>query len=69
MVAERAKHKGQSMQAYLLDLITSDVKFGNNPYTFDLTKQTRNPVNAETISAIIAEGRSEGSEIDRTLLA
>jgi hypothetical protein len=66
-IAELADRRGQSMQAYLLDMVTReaevrsrvDLFFSTADIRIDLEKSGFDPV------AIIREGRDGGFEIDR----
>ena len=67
-LAERAQQRGQSMQAYLLNLVTSDQAYAKNAGTFEATKATRSSVGADAVAEIVAQGREAGAEADRSLL-
>lgn len=67
LLAEQARSRGQSLQAYLLDVVTREARLGSKADMFfrtsdiriDLEKSGFDPV------AIIREGRDGGFEIDR----
>jgi plasmid stability protein len=65
LAAEAAEH-GQSMQAYLLDLVAREVRVVQNANAFDRLAPHRIRIPPELdVVAIIREGRDGGFEIDR----
>ena len=65
-LAAMAAARGQSMQAYLLNLVTEEVRLARNAQLFDELAAYRVviPSGLEP-DAIIWEGRDGGAEIDR----
>lgn len=67
LLAEQARSRGQSLQAYLLDVVTREARLGSKADMFfqtsdiriDLEKSGFDPV------AIIREGRDRGFALDR----
>jgi plasmid stability protein len=65
LAAEAAEH-GQSMQAYLLDLVAREVRAIQNAKAFDRLAPHRITIPPELdVVSIIREGRDGGFEIDR----
>jgi hypothetical protein len=65
-IARRAAEKGQSMQAYLLDLVSQDARRSWMAEMFDRAAPHRAKVPIdEEIVRIIREGRDEGEAVDR----
>lgn len=64
-LAERARDKGMSVQAYLLELIEREARVSRNAEMFDRTEHIRRPIPAEAINDVIREGREHGAEVDR----
>ena len=65
-IAERAKARGQSMQAYLLDMVQREARLARNAQMFDDLAPYRAKFPADfDVVAIIREGRDGGSDIDR----
>ena len=67
-LAQRARQRGQSMQAYLLELVTSDHAYARNIDTFKATQGTRTQVDSDVVMQIVAEGREAGAQVNRGLL-
>jgi hypothetical protein len=67
LLAEQAKSRGQSMQAYLLDLVTREAQLASKADMFFRTVDIRIDAAATGFDpvAIIREGRDGGFEIDR----
>ena len=65
-LARRAAEKGQSMQAYLLTLVSADARRSRMADMFDRTAGARVkvPISAEIVS-IVREGRDDGEAVDR----
>jgi antitoxin FitA len=65
-IAKMAAAKGQSMQAYLLELVSQQARFARNAEMFDRTAPYRAkiPIDDEIVR-IIREGRDAGAEVDR----
>ena len=64
-LAERAREKGMSVQAYLLELVEREARFSRNAEMFDRTEHIRRPVPVEALDDIVREGREHGTEVDR----
>lgn len=65
-LAELAAAKGQSMQAYLLDMVGREARMARNAEAFDrLAPYRAKGAVADEIVAIIREGRDGGAEVDR----
>lgn len=65
-LAKRAAEKGQSMQAYLLNLVSEDARRARMAEMFDRTAAYRAKVPiSEEIVKIIREGRDAGEAVDR----
>ena len=65
-IAKRAAEMGQSMQAYLLELVTDQARIVRNAEMFDRTAAHRaNVPVSEEIVRIIREGRDAGEAVDR----
>jgi plasmid stability protein len=66
VLAERAAERGQSVQAYLLEIVMREAKLLRNGRAFERTTARRVSIppdlDAETI---IREGRDAGFEVDR----
>lgn len=70
LLAKQAAAKGQSMQAFLLDMIYREAHIAINIEMFDRTRDIRFEVPPELDPvAIIREGRDGGFEVDRDQLA
>lgn len=66
MLARLAAEKGQSMQAYLLDMVDREVRQSRNADLFDDLAPHRIHIPPDfDVVAIIREGRDGGFEIDR----
>jgi plasmid stability protein len=66
VIAARAAQHGQSMQAYLLDLLRREARRVGNPEIFTRTAGYRLPIPDELDpDRIIREGRDDGFGIDR----
>jgi plasmid stability protein len=65
-IAERAAQRGQSMQAYLLDVIRREARLARNAQMFDRTSAHRVSIPDDlTPERIVREGRDGGFETDR----
>ena len=65
-IAKRAAEQGQSMQAYLLEMVTNEARIARNAEMFDRTAAHRAKVPiSEEIVRIIREGRDAGEAVDR----
>ena len=65
-IAKRAAEKGQSMQAYLLELLSDDARRISIAEMFDRTAAHRAKVPiSDEIVKIIREGRDAGETVDR----
>ncbi len=70
LLAKQAAAKGQSMQAFLLDMVHREAKIALNIEMFERTRDFRIDIPPELDPvAIIREGRDGGFEIDRDQLA
>lgn len=67
LLAAQAASRGQSMQAYLLDVISREARLGNKVDIFRDTAHLRIDLKAYGLDpvAIIREGRDHGFAIDR----
>lgn len=66
LLAKQAAAKGQSMQAFLLDMVHREAQLAINVEMFERTRDIRFPIPPELDPvAIIREGRDGGFEIDR----
>lgn len=66
LLAQQAAARGQSMQAYLLDVVTREARLGTKVDMFWRTEQYRVAIPDEFDPVkIIREGRDGGFEIDR----
>jgi hypothetical protein len=66
VIAERASKLGQSMQAFLLNLIEREARLARNAEMFERTAAHRVVIPEElSPERIIREGREGGFEIDR----
>ncbi len=66
VIAKRAADKGQSMQAFLLDMVHREAQVAINIEMFERTRDIRIDIPPELDPvAIIREGRDGGFEIDR----
>ena len=65
-LVERASQLGQSMQAYLLDLVQREARLARNADMFDRTASSRTIISdAYSPERIVREGRDAGFDIDR----
>jgi plasmid stability protein len=65
-LAKRAAEKGQSMQAYLLTLVSEEARRARNAEAFDRLARHRVAIPPELdVVGIIREGRDHGFEVDR----
>ena len=65
-LAERASQLGQSLQAFLLDLVKREARLTRNSRMFDRTAAQRVAIPDElSPERIIREGREAGFDIDR----
>ena len=65
-LATLAAARGQSMQAYLLNLVTDEVRLARNAQMFDDLAPYRVVIpRGFDANAIIREGRDGGAEVDR----
>jgi plasmid stability protein len=65
-IAERAAQRGQSMQAYLLDVIRREARLANNAHMFERTAGHRVVIPDDLgPERIVREGRDRGFETDR----
>lgn len=65
-LAEAAAARGQSMQAYLLEMVTDQARIIRNADMFDRTAAHRAKVPiSEEIVRIIRQGRDAGEAVDR----
>jgi hypothetical protein len=66
LLAKQARNRGQSMQAYLLDVVTREARLGAKADLFWGTAHLRVPIPADLDPvAIIREGRERGFDLDR----
>jgi len=67
LLAEQARTRGQSMQAYLLALVTREARLGAKADMFFQTSDIRIDLERSGFDpvAIIREGRDGGFEVDR----
>lgn len=66
IIAERAAQRGQSMQAYLLDMIRREGRLARNAQVFERTAAHRVAIPDDlSPEHIIREGRDSGFDIDR----
>ena len=68
-LAERAKDQGKSVQAYLLELVEREARFGQNAAMFDRTAPARKPIPPGWIEGTVQEGRDRGLDLDRGEIA
>lgn len=64
-IAERAAAKGQSIQAYLLEMVEREARFAGNAATFDITSGRRTSITVNDAVNVVREGREGGAEVDR----
>jgi len=65
-LASLAASRGQSMQAYLLNLVTDEVRMVRNAQIFDDLAPYRVVIPSDVdVNDIVREGRDGGAEIDR----
>lgn len=65
-LVERASQLGQSMQAFLLDLVQLEARLVRNPQMFERTAGHRTVIPDElSPEQIIREGRDAGFDVDR----
>jgi len=65
-LAEAAAERGQSMQVYLLNLVSADARRRRNAEVFDRLARHRVAIPPELdVVGIIREGRDLGFEVDR----
>jgi plasmid stability protein len=65
-LVERASQLGQSMQAYLLDLVQREARLASNASMFQRTAGSRTGIPDEySPELIIREGRDTGFDVDR----
>ncbi len=65
-IARMAAAKGQSMQAFLLDMVSEKAQQARNAEAFDRLAPHRIDIPPELdVVAIIREGRDAGFEVDR----
>ena len=65
-LVERASQLGQSMQAFLLDLIQREARLARNASMFERTASNRTLIpDAYSPERIIREGRDAGFDVDR----
>ena len=70
VIAQRASQRGQSMQAYLLDLLQREVRLAVNAETFEKTTGVRVLIPDElSPERIVREGRDTGFQVDRDVTA
>lgn len=63
---ERSSQLGQSMQAFLLDLVQREARLARNATMFDRTASNRTRIpDSYSPERIIREGRDAGFDIDR----
>jgi hypothetical protein len=66
LIAKRAAQRGQTLQAYLLELIHLDAHSANNAVSFDRTASARVTIpDGFEPERIVREGRDSGWEVDR----
>ncbi|RIQ19579.1 FitA-like ribbon-helix-helix domain-containing protein [Jiangella rhizosphaerae] len=66
IIAQRAASLGQSMQAYLLDVLRREARFARNAAVFESTAAHRRALPAAlSPERIIREGRDDGVQADR----
>ena len=65
-LADLAAARGQSMQAYLLDMVGREARMARNAQAFDRLApyRAKEPV-VDEIVAIIREGRDGGADLER----
>lgn len=65
-LVERASQLGQSMQAFLLDLVQREARFTRNAQMFERTAGHRVVIPADlSPEQVIREGRDAGFDVDR----
>lgn len=65
-LAERASQLGQSMQAFLLDLVQREARLARNANMFQRTAGSRTSIPDEySPEQVIREGRDVGFDVDR----
>jgi plasmid stability protein len=65
-LVERASQLGQSMQAFLLDLVQREARLARNASMFERTASSRTIIpDAYSPERIIREGRDAGFDVDR----
>lgn len=65
-LVERASQLGQSMQAFLLDVIQREARIARNAQVFERTAGNRTVIPEEfSPEQIIREGRDAGFDVDR----
>jgi plasmid stability protein len=65
-LVERASQLGQSMQAFLLDLVQREAQLARNANVFERTARSRTILPEEySPEHIIREGRDAGFDVDR----
>jgi hypothetical protein len=67
MLAAEAKRQGQSVQAYLLDLVEREARLLRNEYAFQRTAAIRVELEIDP-AGILREGRDAGFDRDREQL-
>ena len=66
-LTEEARRRGQSVQAYLLELVQREARTLHNADIFDRTQHLRVELDADPVD-IVREGRDGGLHRDRDLL-
>ncbi|PZF81110.1 FitA-like ribbon-helix-helix domain-containing protein [Jiangella anatolica] len=70
IIAQRAASRGQSMQAYLLDVLRREARLARNAVVFESTAAHRQVLPEElSPERIVREGRDGGLEVDRGTVA
>lgn len=65
-LVERASQLGQSMQAFLLDLVQREARLAHNANMFERTASSRTNIpDVYSPERIIREGRDAGFDVDR----
>lgn len=65
-LVERASQRGQSMQAFLLDLVQREARLARNATMFERTAGSRTSIpDEDSPEQIIREGRDAGFDVDR----
>lgn len=66
-LTEEARRRGQSVQAYLLELVQREARVLHNADIFDRTRHLRVELDTDPVD-VVREGRDGGFHVDRRLL-